>query len=97
MTKSRDLFSPAQARAARALLDWSADRLAEASRVEVEAIELFEAGHSELSPRDLRRLGTALTIAGVIALQPGLGGAGVRFRRTSTSPAARWAPWLGPD
>lgn len=93
MLSPRATFSPAQTRAARALLDWTQERLAEAARLELETVALFEAGEGGLSPKELGRLGTALGIAGIIAIPPGLAGAGVRFRRPHTTPAARWSPW----
>lgn len=88
---SRDVFSPAQTRAARALLGWSQERLAEASRLELEAIELFEGGDGELAANELQRVRRALNMFGVIALQADLAGPGVRFRRPSSAPQARWA------
>lgn len=94
MGAGRDLFSPAQTRAARALLNWSAERLAEAASLQSEAIDLYEAEAGSLSRRDLVEIGRVLNMHGVIALPPALAGAGVRFRHASTCPAARWQPWL---
>lgn len=90
MGAGRDLFSPAQTRAARALLNWSAERLAEAASLHSEAIELYEAGEGDLSRRELGEIGRVLNMHGVIALPPALAGAGVRFRRSTSCPAARW-------
>lgn len=94
MATGRDLFSPAQTRAARALLNWSAERLADAASLQAEAIALYEAEEGDLSRQELSGIGRALNMYGVIALPPARAGAGVRFRRTSSCPAARWRPWL---
>jgi hypothetical protein len=74
------LFSPAQMRAARALLDWPADRLAAAAGLEPEAVELFEQGEGDLAANELARLAVALHRAGVIAIPERWAGVGVRFR-----------------
>jgi len=76
-------FSPRQSRAARALLDIGVERLAELAGLEPEAVELFEAGDGELSPREHGALGMAIYDdgRGVIALQECDGGEGVRFAR----------------
>lgn len=93
MIPARALFSPAQTRAARALLDWTQERLAEAAGLELETIGLFERNEGDLSAPEIAQLGRTLNMHGIIALPPQLAGAGVRFRRPSTSPAARWSPW----
>lgn len=90
----RDVFSPAQSRAARGLLQWPPQRLAELARLEMEAVELFEAGDGDLSGGELRRIGRAFNMHGVIALRGDLAGPGVRFRKPSSAPAARWTPPL---
>lgn len=77
--RSRERFSPAQARAARALLGWSVDQVAAASRLEAEAIEIYEAGEAELGEVQLALLGYAFACAGVIAKAgTHLAGEGVR-------------------
>ena len=73
-------FSPAQVRAARGLLDLQASGLASLARIELEAIELYEAGEGELSSDDLARLGAALYASGVIAIPEKQAGEGVRFK-----------------
>ena len=72
-------FSPAQCRAARALLDWSAERLARAAALDREAVELYEASAAELSDRELSAIRTALRRAGVLAIPARLAGEGVRL------------------
>lgn len=76
-------FSPRQSRAARALLDMPADRLASIAGLEAEAVELFEAGQGELSAADHEALCEALYGDGwgVIAIRDALAGEGVRFAR----------------
>lgn len=86
----RTRFSPAQLRAARGLLDWSVDRLAEAADLECEAITLFETAEGELSPRDMGRLGRALNMNGVIAIAGDRAGPGVRFRRPAGAGCDDW-------
>jgi hypothetical protein len=86
--KGRERFSPAQCRAARALLPWSPERLASAARLEPEAVELYERGEGQLATSELIVLGGALNAAGVIALPEGWAGEGVRFHQLQ-SPAPR--------
>ncbi|MDI6623174.1 MAG: hypothetical protein QME55_00460 [Brevundimonas sp.] len=76
-------FSPRQSRAARALLDWDAARLAQLAGLEVEAVELFEAGEGDLSAAEHEALCTAIYGDGwgVIAIQECDGGEGVRFAK----------------
>lgn len=90
--RRRGLFLPAQCRAARGLLAWSRERLAAVSGLELEAIELFEAGDGELSELELVRLGDSFNTAGVIALAEKLGGLGVRFAQPSEPGPARSRP-----
>ena len=81
--RAREQFSPNQCAAGRALLGWSIERLAAEAHVEVEVIELFEAGDGEPGDVDLAAIGRALYWrgSGVIALGARLGGEGVRFAR----------------
>ncbi len=78
--KSRQTFSPAQCRAGRGLLDWSAEDLARRAGLESEAVELFERGEGELSDDERLALGRAFGQADVIAKAEGAAGEGVRFR-----------------
>ena len=74
----------AQARAARGLLGWSQTKLAEAARVSLSDVELYEAsgsGGAEVAPGDQTKIRAALEAAGVEFLSEDSGGAGVRFRR----------------
>lgn len=80
-------FSPAQVRAARALLDLSAERIAELAGLEPEAVELYESGHCDLGASELAALAFALYAGGwgVIAIPAADGGEGVRFARPLSS------------
>jgi hypothetical protein len=80
--RSREIFSPAQCRAARGLLDWSPAMLARRARLEPEAIKLYERGEGDLSKREIASLGAVLNDAGVIALAGSWAGEGVRINRS---------------
>jgi transcriptional regulator with XRE-family HTH domain len=78
------MLSPAQCRAARALLEWSRDQLAAASGVSVRTIVDFESGARSPRQPTLEALLRALTSAGVIVLYEGKsapGGDGVRLAK----------------
>ena len=75
MAISRD-----QCRAARALLEWTQDRLAEASSVSKKTLVDFEAGKRTPSDRTLFDIIRALESAGIEFIPENGGGAGVRFR-----------------
>ena len=57
-------ISPAQSRAARGLLDWSRDRLAEQCQVAKRTIVRFEASEGETREATLAAIRTALEAAG---------------------------------
>lgn len=77
------IFSPAQVRAGRALRALTVEQLADLSRLEAEAIELYERGEGDLAPAEHAALGEALYAdgAGVIAIPANCAGEGVRFAR----------------
>ena len=86
-----DDFRPvtgSQLRAARALVRWSVDDLAESSRVAVAAIMHAEAedGPVSMTAADARALRWALEGAGVEFLAENGGGAGVRLSKRSGRP-----------
>lgn len=60
-------------------MNWTQAELATRSRLELEAIELFEAGEGDLATSERLAIGTAFNFAGVIAIAPAFGGPGVRF------------------
>ncbi|RWN42599.1 MAG: transcriptional regulator [Mesorhizobium sp.] len=78
------MLTSAQCRAARALMEWSRDQLADASKVAVRTIVDFE--RSAREPREVTKeaLRRALEAAGVVFLSDGdcvEGGAGVRLKK----------------
>lgn len=58
-------FSPAQCRAARALLGWSQEQLSSASKVSKATLANFETGHRSPYQRTLDDIRRALEAAGV--------------------------------
>jgi transcriptional regulator with XRE-family HTH domain len=78
------MLSPAQARAARALLNWKQTDLASESGLKVQAIKLFEAGKTDPRASTVAAIEQAFDRHGVVFLDPGDtrdGGAGLRFKR----------------
>lgn len=67
------MMTPAQSRAARGLLDWTADRLAHAAEVDVATISAFEAG-KPAEQSVLESIRHALETAGVEFLDDGAPG-----------------------
>lgn len=73
------MLTPAQCRAARALLDWTQGRLSEETGLSTVTIRSFEAGRdARESNRRLLRL--ALEKAGIEFLDKNGGGSGARLR-----------------
>jgi transcriptional regulator with XRE-family HTH domain len=75
------MITPAQVRAARALIDWSQLQLATAAHVGVVTVRQFEGGDTEPRPATLIVIRQALEAAGVEFLPENGGGAGVRLRK----------------
>jgi transcriptional regulator with XRE-family HTH domain len=78
-------MTPAQSRAARALVGWTQPQLSAASRVSVSTIMDFERGKRQTTAANLTALRTALESAGVTFLADGEmveGGVGVRLKRS---------------
>jgi ribosome-binding protein aMBF1 (putative translation factor) len=75
------MITPAQCRAARALLEWSREDLAGPSKVALRTIVDFE--RSAREPREVTKdaLQRALEAAGVEFIPENGGGAGVRLRK----------------
>ena len=73
-------MTPAQCRAARALVRLSQDDLAEASKVAKATIAAFELDQRQPYPRTLVALRSALEDHGVVFIAENGGGAGVRLR-----------------
>ncbi|TNC16503.1 helix-turn-helix transcriptional regulator [Methylobacterium terricola] len=80
MNSVEKLISGPQCRAARALLDWSREDLAEASKVSRAAIADFEAGKRQVRERTVDDIREAFEKAGLEFIPENGGGAGIRFR-----------------
>jgi ribosome-binding protein aMBF1 (putative translation factor) len=76
------MITPAQCRAARALLDWSQQQLADASKAGVVTVRNFEGGKSKPINSTLEVLRRALESAGVEFVAENGSGAGVRLRKS---------------
>jgi transcriptional regulator with XRE-family HTH domain len=76
-------LTAAQARAARALLNWSQTDLEAASKVAKKTIADFERGERQPYPRTIDAIRAALEAAGVDFIPENGGGAGVRLRTPS--------------
>ena len=74
-------MTPAQCRAARALLNWTQQQLADAAGVGNATIRNFEAGRSGPQKATLTVLCRALEAADVEFIEENGGGPGVRLRR----------------
>ena len=74
-------ISSHQCRAARALISWSQERLAEASLVAKKTIADFEREAASPRPRTILALANALKAAGIEFIPENGGGAGVRMRK----------------
>lgn len=74
------MMTPAQCRAARALLDWSQQQLADAAGVGVVTVRQFEGSAAEPRRATLAAIHGALHGAGVQFIPENGGGAGVRLK-----------------
>jgi transcriptional regulator with XRE-family HTH domain len=75
------MLTAAQCRAARALLDWSQQALADAAKVGNATIRNFESGKTAPQNATLEMLQQALGKAGVIFIDENGEGPGVRLRK----------------
>lgn len=75
------MIIPAQSKAARALIDWSREDLAGASKVSVRTVVDFERGARQPIPATLAAIRSALEAAGVEFIAENGGGAGVRLKK----------------
>ena len=75
------MISPAQCRAARALLDWSQQELAHKAQVGVVTVRQLEAGTHRPRRATLEVVRRCLEAGGVEFLDENGGGLGVRFRK----------------
>jgi transcriptional regulator with XRE-family HTH domain len=80
-TAGATMLTPAQLRAARALVGWTRDDLAERSGVFANTIKNFESGTSDPKLSTLHKWRRALEAAGVMFIDPDdQNGPGVRLR-----------------
>ncbi|WP_279594555.1 MULTISPECIES: multiprotein-bridging factor 1 family protein [unclassified Methylobacterium] len=79
------MISPAQCRAARALLNWTREQLAEQSRVSKMTLADFETAKRRPYDRTLTDIRSALEGAGIEFIPENGGGAGIRFRERKAS------------
>jgi len=75
------MLTPAQCRAARGLLDWTQQELADAARIGVATVRLFEGEGAESRQATLAVLRQAFELAGVEFIDENGGGPGVRLRK----------------
>ena len=74
-------LSPAQCRAARGLLDWTQEDLAEAADVSRSTVRDFEKGRHDLNRASAAQITAAFERAGVVLIAAGEMGPGVRLLR----------------
>lgn len=77
-------LSPAQCRAARALLDWSQAKLSAESKVATKTLADFERGNRTPYERTLNDIKVTLEAAGVIFVDENGAGPGVRLRKSES-------------
>jgi transcriptional regulator with XRE-family HTH domain len=75
------MITASQCRAARGLLDWTQQELADAARVGVATVRLFEAETAETRQATLAVIRRAFELAGVGFIDANGGGPGVRLRK----------------
>lgn len=80
LCESSEMISSAQCRAARGLLDWSQQELADKARVGVVTVRQLEAGTHQPRRATLEVVRRCLEFGGVEFIDENGGGAGVRFR-----------------
>lgn len=80
------MIAPEQSRAARGLLDWSQQQLADAARIGLSTVRDFEKGRRMPIAANLAAIRTALETAGVLFIPENGEGAGVRLRKDAALP-----------
>jgi hypothetical protein len=92
MATAPTILVAAQCRAGRALIEWSADKLAQASAIDLQVITAFEARFRRPDPETLRRIRATFEEAGVVFVDENGGGAGarLRFSRKDVRAINRW-------
>jgi transcriptional regulator with XRE-family HTH domain len=79
------MINPAQCRAARGLLDWSQQELADRAGVGVVTVRQLEAGSHEPRRATQEVVRRCLEAAGIEFIDENGGGGGVRFRKSKYS------------
>jgi transcriptional regulator with XRE-family HTH domain len=77
------MITPHQCRAARGLLDWTQQELADAARIGVATVRIFEGEAAESRQATLAVLKRAFELAGVEFIDDNGGGPGVRLRKSA--------------
>jgi predicted transcriptional regulator len=77
----KDAITPAQSRAARGLINWSRDKLAEVGGVPVRTVADFELGNTDPRKTTVGAIRAALEAAGVIFVAENGEGPGVRLKK----------------
>ena len=75
------MVTPGQCRAARGLLGWSQQTLADRARVGIVTVHQFEAGSSQPRRATIEVIRRAFETAGIDFIDENGGGPGVRLRR----------------
>lgn len=75
------MITPAQSRAARALIEWSQEQLADAAHLGLSTVRDFEKGRRTPTHNNLAGIKIALETAGVIFIERNGGGPGVRLAK----------------
>ena len=83
------MITASQCRAARGLLDWTQQELADAAQVGVATVRIFEGEAAQTRPAILAALRRALELAGVEFIDENGGGLGVRYRKGQRSKPTR--------
>jgi transcriptional regulator with XRE-family HTH domain len=81
-------MKPSQSRAARALIDWSQPKLAQAAGLGVSTVVDFERERRQVAEGSVAAMRTALETAGVEFIPENGGGAGVRLRKAARPSSA---------
>ncbi len=79
-------ITPATCRAARGLVDWTQDRLAQEAGVGITTLRTFEKGVSKPVAQNLAALQRTLETAGIEFIPENGGGVGVRLSKAGTAP-----------
>lgn len=82
------MITPAQSRAARALIDWSQGQLATAASCSLSTIRDFETGRRTPVANNLKAIRMALEDAGIIFIAENGEGPGVRMKKAAISAQA---------